>query len=76
MLKNGEQYVFDTSRFSSIHHGKKYPSTEFCGDVPRSIIWKRLPQNYKLFYDKEIRDMVERLYSNDIRMYGFKFFDE
>ena len=76
MLKNGEQYEFNTNRFTSIHHAKKKPSTEFCGDVPRSIICKQLPDNYKWFYDKEIRGMVERLYRQDINKYGFKFFDE
>lgn len=76
MLKNGTQYEFNTNRFSSIHHAKKQPSTEFCGDVPRSIICKNLPDNYKWFYDEEIRGMVERLYHKDIKQYGFKFFDE
>jgi len=76
ILKNGEQYEFNTNQFSSGHHAKKYPCTEFCGDVPRSIICKQLPNNYKWFYDEEIRGMVERLYRQDINKYGFKFFDE
>ena len=76
MLKNGEQYELNTNNFSSGHHAKKYQSTEFCGDVPRSIICNQLPANYKWFYDEEIRGMVERLYRKDIRKYRFKFFDE
>lgn len=76
ILKNGEEYEFNTTKFTSGHHGKKHESTTFCGDVPRSIICKMLPDNYKWFYDEEIRGLVERLYSNDIKQYGFKFFDE
>jgi hypothetical protein len=76
ILKNGNEYEFNTNRFSSGHHAKKYPCTEFCGDVPRSIICKQLPDNYKWFYDNEIRGMVERLYRKDIKRYDFKFFDE
>jgi len=76
MLKNGEEYEFNPNKFTSIHHGTKHDTTEFCGDIPRSIICKMLPDNYKWFYDEEIRGLVERLYSNDIEQYGFKFFDE
>jgi len=76
ILKNGKEYEFNTSKFTSGHHGTKHESTVFCGDISRSIICKMLPDTYKWFYDEEIRGLVERLYSNDIKQYGFKFFDE
>ena len=32
-----------------------------------------LPKNYKLFYDDEIKKMVDIYYKDDIEKYGFTF---
>jgi hypothetical protein len=50
-------------------------NTEFCGDLPKSIINENLPRTYKYFYDDEIKQMVETYYKKDIEQYGYSFDD-
>ena len=74
-LKDGTLYTLDANRYTSGHHGQKnITNTDFCGDMPRSSFeHDNLPSSYKLFYDDEIKKMVETFYKNDIDKYGFTF---
>jgi hypothetical protein len=74
-LHNGEDYVIDVNKYTSIHHGKKTSNTSFCGDVPKNVINQKLPSSYKYFYDDEIKSLVEKYYKDDIENYGFLFDD-
>ena len=74
-LHNGEDYVIDVNKYTSIHHGKKTPNRNFCGDVPKNEINKKLPCSYKFFYDDEIKELVETYYKDDIEKYRFSFDD-
>jgi hypothetical protein len=54
-LANGQDYLLDVNKYTSIHHGKKTDSTDFCGDTPKEIVNQHLPSSYKYFYDNEIK---------------------
>ena len=74
-LHNGEDYVIDVNKYTSIHHGKKTSDKSFCGDIPKNEINKKLPCSYKYFYDDEIKSLVEKYYKDDIEKYKFSFDD-
>ena len=75
-LFDASLYTLDVNKYTSIHHGQKnINNTTFCGDLPQNIINKNLPQNYKYFYDDEIKKMVETFYKKDIDYYGYSFDD-
>lgn len=74
-LHNGEDYVIDVNKYTSIHHGKKTSNASFCGDIPKNEINKNLPCSYKYFYDNEIKSLVETYYKDDIEKYCFSFDD-
>ena len=74
-LKNNELYTFDTSKFTSIHHGKKSDNTNFVGDLKKDIVNQNLPKSYKFFYDDEIKSLVDIFYKNDVEKYKFNFED-
>jgi hypothetical protein len=74
-LHNGDDYVIDVNKYTSIHHGKKTSDTSFCGDVPKNEINNKLPCSYKYFYDDEIKSLVEQYYKDDIEKYRFSFDD-
>ena len=75
-LHNNELYEIDVNKFTSLHHGKKIDNTDFCGDLPRNIINKKLPKSYKYFYDEEIKNLVYIFYKSDIEKYNFNFFTD
>ena len=66
----------DVSKYTSIHHGIKTDNTEFCGDVLKNDVNKKLPKSYKYFYDDEIKQMVDTYYRQDIEHYGYSFDDD
>lgn len=68
-----EFYEIDVNKYTSLHHGTKYDINEFCGDISRTIINDKLPKNYKLFYDEEIKNLVYNFYKKDIIKYNFDF---
>lgn len=71
-----EIYTFDVSKFSSPHHAKKHDRNDFCGDEFMSDLKNNMPSSYKLFYDDEIRHMVETIYADDIYHYEYSFDDD
>jgi IS1 family transposase len=73
ILRDNTSYELDVNKYTSPHHGKKIDNTDFCGDTPRIEINKKLPNNYKFFYDEEIKNLVDTFYKNDVEKYGFKF---
>jgi hypothetical protein len=73
-LHDGTPYLLDVNKYSSVHHGKRnIDNINFCGDIPRDIINKNLPKNYRHFYDDEIKNLVDTFYKDDIEKYGFNF---
>jgi len=72
-LHNGDSYELDVHKYTSPHHGKRKDINVFCGDMPRSYINNHLPNNYKYFYDDDIKRLVEVYYKDDIEKYGFTF---
>jgi hypothetical protein len=73
-LNDNILYTLDVNKYNSIHHGIKNKNNfDFCGDTPKDIINKNLPNSYKQFYDDEIKKMVDTFYKNDIEKYGFSF---
>lgn len=57
----------------SIHHTVKtdYTNNQFFGDIRFSEI-KIMPSNYRLFYDTEIKKLVDELYATDISKYDYQ----
>jgi hypothetical protein len=74
-LHDGSLYILDVNKYTASHHGKKKNITVFCGDLPKNVINNNLPNNYKYFYDEEIKQMVETFYKNDIEQYNYSFND-
>jgi hypothetical protein len=74
-LEDGTSYCLDANKYNSPHHGNKTDNTQFCGDLPKDIVNRCLPQSYKYFYDDEIKTMVETYYEKDIKSYGYSFDD-
>lgn len=74
-LSNGTLYNLDVNKYTSCHHGKKTDNQEFCGDLLKNDVNKKLPKSYKCFYDEEIKEMVETYYKEDIEHYGYIFDD-
>ena len=74
-LSNGKLYNLDANKYTSCHHGQKTDNTEFCGDLLKDVVNERLPKSYKYFYDKEIKQMVDTYYKQDIEHYGYSFDD-
>lgn len=72
-LNNNSLYELNANKYNSVHHGKKTNNNDFCGDIPKDIINKNLPKNYKCFYDSEIKNLVDIIYKNDIKKYNFNF---
>tara|TARA_B110000971_G_C19857987_1_gene430266 strand:- start:63 stop:881 length:819 start_codon:yes stop_codon:yes gene_type:complete len=72
-LSNGTPYILDVNKFASPHHGTRYDNTEFCGDILKNVINKKLPKSYKYFYDEEIKKMVDTYYKEDIAHYAYSF---
>lgn len=75
-LLNGELYTINLSQFKSIHHTKKSNTEFFCGDIKYKDIIKIFPEDYKYFYDKDIKKMVKKYFKKDIKKYNFKFMYE
>ena len=75
-LSNGKFYNLDANKYTSCHHGKKTDYKEFCGDLPKNVINKKLPKSYKYFYDEEIKKMVDTYYKQDIECYDYSFDDD
>ena len=73
---DGKPYVIDLKKYNSVHHIKKnINNTQFCGDIPLEEVFLNAPKTYKYFYDDEIKELVEKLYKNDIINYGYSFND-
>ena len=73
-LSDGNNYLLNVNKYSSSHHGcKNENNVSFSGDKPLNIIKNDLPKSYKLFYDDEIKKLVDIYYKNDIEKYGFTF---
>lgn len=67
--------IKDINKMTAIHHTPRYENNNFLGLTPLKDI-KQFPQNYKLFYNKDIKDLVEKLYKDDIEKYNYSFDDE
>ena len=73
-LANGEDFIVDVNKYNSVHHGKRINSEVFCGDILRETVNNQLPTSYKFFYDDEIKNLVYKIYKQDIEFYNFSFF--
>ena len=72
-LHDNTFYELDVNKYNSPHHGIKHDIDTFCGDIPKDIVNKNLPQNYKYFYDEEIKNLVYIIYKDDIEKYNAKW---
>lgn len=75
-LHNGQNYTIDLSKHGEAlknHHSKKNDIKIFCGDIPLHSIVSKLPKDYKLFYDHDIQQMVQKIYSADLIEYNYDF---
>lgn len=72
-LHDGTLYEINLNKFTSKHHHPRRDYKLFCGDTPKHIILSSMPQNYKFFYDVEIKNLVDTIYKNDVNKYGFTF---
>lgn len=75
-LHNGQNYTIDLSKHGDAlknHHSKKYDIETFCGDIPLHQIVAQIPKDYKLFYDHDIQQMVQQIYSADLLEYNYDF---
>lgn len=65
----------DITKINAKHHVKKCKTEKFFGLTPLEEI-KKFPANYKLFYNKEIKTLVTKLYESDIEHYGYTFSED
>jgi hypothetical protein len=64
-----------TLGFSSTHYAKRTNTfkDKFIGKEKWKEIKNNIPKDYGLFYNEEIKQLVESLYSVDLQMYGYSF---
>lgn len=75
-LHNGQNYTIDLSKHNEalkFHHSKKVDVETFCGDIPLHQLVLQLPKDYKLMYDSDIQQMVQKIYSKDLKEYNYDF---
>lgn len=59
---------------NSSHHTKKSDNIDFVGNIKYSIIKNNIP-DYIYFYNNKIKNMVDIIYGDDIKIYKYKFSD-
>ena len=57
---------------NSNHHVKKSDNIDFVGYTKYSLIKNRIPK-YIYFYNNKIRDLVTKIYSEDLKIYNYTF---
>eukprot|EP00599_Poterioochromonas_sp_BG-1_P009013 CAMPEP_0173139440 /NCGR_PEP_ID=MMETSP1105-20130129/4266_1 /TAXON_ID=2985 /ORGANISM="Ochromonas sp., Strain BG-1" /LENGTH=90 /DNA_ID=CAMNT_0014052185 /DNA_START=878 /DNA_END=1150 /DNA_ORIENTATION=- len=46
---------------------------QFVGNVSWDLLRNQIPEDYGLFYNYHIKDMVDEIYAWDIRLYKYRF---
>ena len=71
-----KKYNLNYKLKDSSHHAKNTcilseNVTEFIGDRSWNELKENMPTNYIYFYNKEIRDLVEKIYNLDIKLFNY-----
>jgi hypothetical protein len=57
------------SHFVQRHHGDRH----FVGTIPYNYIKHRIPSDYGLFYNLQIRNLVQEIFAFDLMVYNYTF---
>lgn len=71
-----KKYNLNYKLKDSFHHAKNKFNLnknvkEFVGDITWNELKENLPTNYSYFYDEEIKNLVEKIYDLDIRLFNY-----
>jgi hypothetical protein len=64
---------YNSSHFVPRH----FETSSFVGDMKYGQVKDAIPSSYKYFYNKELKAIVEKVYEEDLRVYGYSYpYDE